>query len=202
MRKLFYAFLCFPLSLFSQTAAKVVGISDGDTITVLLAGNIQKKLRLAEVDCPENKQPFGKNAKQFTSDQVFAKQITFTETNTDRYGRSVAKVYYNNGKYLSEEIIKAGYGWWYYSYSKDPSLGTLQASAKAKKLGLWQDKKAVSPWDYRKKQRENAKKKRMQNQTDNLSGKKMKNIKPKVSQTSLNPDKNLRFLRTLANFYA
>jgi len=111
MRILLYALICFPLSFFSQKKAKVVGISDGDTITVLLDGNIQQKLRLAEVDCPENRQPFGKNAKKFTSDKVFGKQITFTETNKDRYGRSVAKVYYDKGKYLSAEIIKAGYGW-------------------------------------------------------------------------------------------
>ncbi|KXH81111.1 thermonuclease family protein [Chryseobacterium kwangjuense] len=166
MRMFFYAWLCVPLSLFSQTKAKVVGISDGDTITVLLDGNVQKKLRLAEVDCPENLQPFGKNAKQFTSDQVFSRQIMFVETNKDRYGRSVAKVYYDNGKYLSAEIIKAGYGWWYYSYSKDADLGAMQNRAKAKKIGLWVDKKAVSPWDFRKEQRERVKRKRLQKQAE------------------------------------
>jgi endonuclease YncB( thermonuclease family) len=166
MRILLPALLCFPFLFFSQTTAKVVGISDGDTITVLLDGNVQKKLRLAEVDCPENRQPFGKNAKKFTSDQVFARQITFTETDKDRYGRSVAKVYYDNGKYLSAEIIKAGYGWWYYSYSENTDLGKMQEAAKIKKLGLWQDKKAISPWDFRKQQRENAKIKRLQKQSE------------------------------------
>lgn len=174
MRIFLYALLCFPLSFFSQTKAKVVGISDGDTITVLLDGNVQKKLRLAEVDCPEKKQPFGKNARQFTSDQVFARKIMFTETDKDRYGRSVAKVYYDNGKYLSAEIIKAGYGWWYYSYSKDADLGKMQETAKTKKLGLWQDKKAVSPWDFRKEQRENAKRKRLQKQMEQLAGRDQK----------------------------
>ena len=81
-----------------------MGISDGDTITVLLEGNTQKKLRLAEVDCPESGQPFGKNAKQFTSGQVFGKQISFIETDTDRYGRTIAKVYYDNGKYVITSI--------------------------------------------------------------------------------------------------
>ncbi|REC73421.1 nuclease [Chryseobacterium elymi] len=166
MRIFLSALLCFPFLLFSQITAKVVGISDGDTITVLLDGNVQKKLRLAEVDCPENRQPFGKNAKKFTSEQVFAKNIRFIETNKDRYGRSVAKIYYDNGKYLSAEIIKAGYGWWYYSYSKNTDLGKMQETAKNKKLGLWQDKKAISPWDFRKEQRENAKKKRLQKQRE------------------------------------
>ncbi|WP_300669080.1 thermonuclease family protein [Soonwooa sp.] len=141
---------------FSQTTAKVVGIKDGDTIVVLLEGNIQLTLRLAEVDCPESGQAFGKNAKQFTSDEVFGKQITFIETTKDRYGRSVAKVYYDK-KYLSAELIKAGYGWWYYQYSKDQSLGDLQNNAEMNKLGLWQDKNAIAPWEYRKLKRSKSK---------------------------------------------
>lgn len=153
MKKLTILFLLFSLTVFSQTTAKVVGISDGDTITVLLEGNIQKKLRLAEVDCPESGQPFGKNAKQFTSEQVFGKQISFIETDTDRYGRTIAKVYYDTDKYLSAEIIKAGLGWWYYYFSKDKSLGILEQEAKLRKLGLWQDDNAVSPWEYRKSKR-------------------------------------------------
>jgi len=150
---LLFVFLLISNSLWSQITAKVVGIKDGDTVVVLLDGNIQKTLRLAEVDCPENSQPFGKNAKQFTSSQVFGKMISFIETDTDRYGRTIAKIYYDN-KYLSAEIIKAGYGWWYYHYSNDKSLGDLQENAKQMKLGLWQDYNAMSPWEYRKMQRE------------------------------------------------
>lgn len=67
MKKLIFLFLLFPFIAFYQILAKVIDISDGDTITVLLEGNIQKKLRLAEEDCPESRQAFGKNAKQFTS---------------------------------------------------------------------------------------------------------------------------------------
>ncbi len=104
-----------------------------------------KKLRLAEVDCPENGQAFGKNAKKFTSAQVFGKTVNFVETTTDRYGRSVAKVYYDDGKYLSKELIKAGMGWWYFSYSKDTTLGKVQEKAQAKKIGLWQDVNAMAP---------------------------------------------------------
>lgn len=155
MKKLILLILLLPLSVFSQTAAKVVGILDGDTITVLLDGNIKKRLRLAEVDCPENGQPFGKNAKQYTSDQVFGKEITFTETDIDRYGRTIAKVYYDDEKYLSAEIIKAGLGWWYYYFSKNKSLGDLEQEAKLKRIGLWQDDNSVSPWEFRKINREN-----------------------------------------------
>ena len=162
MKRLMLLYVLFPVFLFSQTTGKVIKISDGDTITLLLKGNQQKKLRLAEVDCPESGQAFGKNAKQFTSAQVFGKTVSFVETTTDRYGRSIAKVYYDDGKYLSKEIIKAGFGWWYFSYSKDASLGKIQENAQYRKVGLWQDANAVAPWDYRKMKRELRNNKKME----------------------------------------
>ncbi|WP_089732441.1 thermonuclease family protein [Chryseobacterium jejuense] len=162
MKRLMLMSLLFPAILFSQTSGKVIKVSDGDTVTVLLKGNTQKKLRLAEVDCPESGQAFGKNAKQFTSSQIFGKTVKFKETSTDRYGRSIAKIYYDNDKYLSKEVIKAGMGWWYFSYSKDDSLGKLQEKAQQNKIGLWQDVHAVAPWDYRKMKREQSKNKKNQ----------------------------------------
>ena len=41
-------------------SGKVVSISDGDTFTLLDDKNVQHKIRLAEIDAPENSQPFGK----------------------------------------------------------------------------------------------------------------------------------------------
>lgn len=135
---------------YSQTIAKVIGIKDGDTIVVLDNHNNQTTLRLAEVDCPENGQAFGKNSKQFTSSQVFGKFVTFYKTDTDRYGRAIAKVYYDNGKYLSEELIKSGFGWWYFKYSNNINLGKLQKLAQTNKLGLWFAPHAIPPWEFRK----------------------------------------------------
>ncbi|MCY0977136.1 thermonuclease family protein [Chryseobacterium wangxinyae] len=101
------------------------------------------------MDCPESGQSFGKHAKQFTSSQVFGKNIEFYEINKDRYGRTIAKIFYDNNKYLSEEIIKAGYGWWYYKYSKNNDLEKYQNIAKEQKLGIWSEENAIAPWDYR-----------------------------------------------------
>lgn len=159
LRTKFYNFIYLLIFLstnffLSQTRAKVVGIKDGDTVVVLLSDNTQKTLRLAEVDCPESGQPFGKNAKQFTSDQIFGKSIEFLETDKDRYGRSIAKIYYDN-KYLSQEIIKSGLGWWYFRYSNNKKLGELENTARNKKVGLWIDTRAVAPWDFRKFRNQN-----------------------------------------------
>lgn len=137
----------------AQTKAKVIGVKDGDTVEVLLEGNVPVVLRLADVDCPEKLQPYGNNAKKFVSDEVFGKQITYYPTKTDRYGRTIAKIYYNK-KYLSEEIIKSGYGWWYKQYSKATHLQDVQNKAKKAKKGLWKDKNPIAPWEFRKQKRQ------------------------------------------------
>ena len=136
---------------------KVIKIKDGDTVVVLLADKTQQTLRVAEVDCPENGQAFGSNARQFTANQVFGKTVVFYKIGKDRYGRSVTGVFYDGDKYLSREIVKAGFGWWYFKASKNTELQKLQDEAKQKKLGLWIDTKAIAPWEFRKNKKNKTK---------------------------------------------
>ena len=140
-------------SIYSRTTltAKVVGIKDGDTVVVLDSLNNQTTLRLAEVDTPEKSQAFGTKAKQFTSDQIYLKTIKYIVTDTDRYGRSIAMIYYDdNDKYLSAEIIKAGMGWHSKKYSTSKELALLEDNAKKNKIGLWVDSNPTAPWEWRK----------------------------------------------------
>lgn len=153
MIRLISFFLFISLTTFSQTTftAKVVGIKDGDTVVVLDSLNNQTTLRLAEVDCPEKSQPFGTKAKQFTSDQIYLKTIKYIVTDTDRYGRSIAMVYYDTDtKYLSAEIIKAGMGWHYKRYSTSKELAYFEIKARKEKIGLWLDINPIEPWEWRK----------------------------------------------------
>jgi endonuclease YncB( thermonuclease family) len=82
--------LLISLALASITSAqtiiqgRVVGISDGDTITVL-QNRTQYKIRLYGIDTPERSQDFGEKAKQFTSSLVFGKQVQVVKE--DRYGK-------------------------------------------------------------------------------------------------------------------
>ena len=138
-------------TIFSQTllTGKVIGIKDGDTVVVIDLFKTQTTLRLAEVDCPEKKQPFGTRAKQFTSDAIYLKTVTYFITKKDRYGRSIAKVYYKN-KYLSAEIIKNGMGWQYKKYSTSQDLAQYEKQARFRKIGLWIDPNPISPSEWRK----------------------------------------------------
>lgn len=73
-------------------SGKVVGIADGDTLTVLTASKQQYKIRLAEIDAPEKHQPFGTKSKQSLSDLCFGKQAEIIPFAKDRYKRTVARV--------------------------------------------------------------------------------------------------------------
>jgi endonuclease YncB( thermonuclease family) len=133
--------------------AKVVGVADGDSITALANGNRQVKIRLHGIDCPEGKQAFGKRAKQFTSSQCFSKTIRYREVDTDRYGRTVATVYLDDGRELNLEILKAGLAWHYKRYSKRQDYADAENQARTERLGLWADKNPTAPWQWRRERR-------------------------------------------------
>lgn len=87
---------------------KVVKVSDGDTIQVMHEGKAEK-VRLAGIDCPESKQPFGQAAKRFVLDIAAQKTVTVLVETTDRYGRTVGEVILPDGRNLNQELVRAGY---------------------------------------------------------------------------------------------
>jgi endonuclease YncB( thermonuclease family) len=139
-----------------QFTGQVVGISDGDTISVLREGKAVK-VRLHGVDTPEKAQAFGTQARQFTSDMAFQQTVTVMVQDTDRYGLLVGEVLLPDGRSLNQELVKAGMAWWYRQYTpNDTTLAQLEAEARTAKRGLWADAHPVPPWQWRKGQREPA----------------------------------------------
>jgi endonuclease YncB( thermonuclease family) len=135
-------------------SGKVVGVSDGDTITVLRDKH-PEKIRLYGIDCPEKRQPFGKKAKQFTSDMVFGKIVQVNRIDTDRYGRTVAFVIVDN-RILNEELVRVGLAWVYDRYcykSICESWKDFQFRARLDKRGLWGNSGEIPPWEYRRRKR-------------------------------------------------
>lgn len=129
---------------------KAIKITDGDTLTLLLI-KTQYKIRLAQIDTPEKRQPYGNKAKQALSDMVLGKHIKVKIETIDRYGRYVADIYID-GKHINTELVRVGAAWVYKKYVKDKRLFDIEQQAREDKVGLWGLPEAdrVPPWKWRK----------------------------------------------------
>lgn len=130
-------------------SGRVVGVTDGDTLKVMERGQAIK-VRVAEIDTPERRQPFSTKAKQFTSALCFNRVVTVLPQAVDRYGRVVARIRLVDGRDLSEELVRAGMAWHYRRYSSDSHLAVLEEEARAANRGLWSDSKPIAPWEWRR----------------------------------------------------
>jgi endonuclease YncB( thermonuclease family) len=128
---------------------RVVGVADGDTLTVLTASKQQHRIRLAEIDAPEKSQPFGSKSKQSLSDLCFGKEAQVTPRAIDRYKRTVARVKCA-GVDVNLEQVNRGLAWVYRRHAKDHDLYVLEHGAKVGKRGLWADSSPTPPWQWRK----------------------------------------------------
>jgi endonuclease YncB( thermonuclease family) len=127
---------------------KCIGVSDGDTISVMKAGKAVK-IRLEGIDCPELGQDFGTRAKVFTSGMVFGKDVEIKKYNLDRYGRIVARILVGDQD-VSLELVRVGLAWHYKKYSSDPVLAEAEVEARRVNVGLWSMPSPVPPWEYRR----------------------------------------------------
>jgi endonuclease YncB( thermonuclease family) len=136
----------------------VVGVTDGDTITVLDGNNTQHKIRLGGIDAPEKKQAFGNVSKKSLSDLVYDKRVDVDWHKHDRYGRIVGKVIVD-GIDANLAQIKRGMAWYFKKYKSELvledrlSYSHAQESAENERLGLWVDNSPIAPWVFRKAQR-------------------------------------------------
>ncbi len=137
---------------------RVVGIADGDTLTLLDATNTQHKIRLSGIDSPEKRQPFGEHCKKSLSDLAYDRAVAIESTKLDRYGRVIGKVLVN-GHDVNLEQVRRGCGWHYKKYQNEQilddrlSYNAAEGAARASRVGLWTDNKPMPPWDWRKARR-------------------------------------------------
>jgi micrococcal nuclease len=131
-------------------SGRVVGVADGDTLTVLDEAYQQHKIRLAGIDAPEKAQPFGQVGKHKLAEICYMKQVTVEVINTDRYGRTVGDVTCE-GVHANEEMVRGGYAWAYRQYSNGfEYLFPIEEQAKLAQLGLWEDAHPTPPWAWRR----------------------------------------------------
>ncbi|MBA2732711.1 MAG: thermonuclease family protein [Acidobacteria bacterium] len=133
---------------------KVIRVSDGDTIAVLDKDNKQHKIRFQGIDAPESKQDFGQASKENLSKMIFGKQVTVVWEKVDKYRRTVGKVLLD-GKDINIEQVKAGFAWHYKKYADEQppedrfTYARAEETARAGKLGLWQDPNPTPPGEWR-----------------------------------------------------
>lgn len=148
MKNLVTFILVSTCTVSSAYADRVIGITDGDTLTVL-HNRTPIKVRLANVDSPEKSQSYGQVSKRSLSDLCYGKDALLNVQSTDRYGRTVAEVVCD-GVNVNRVQVQRGMAWVYERYNKDRSLIAFQREAKAAKKGLWADPSPVPPWEFRR----------------------------------------------------
>lgn len=152
-------FLAAPWANAETLTGKVVGVTDGDTITVLDAVNDQHKIRLGGIDAPEKAQPFGQRAKAQMSDLVFGKPVTVEWSKRDRYQRIIGKVLVSN-RDAGLSLVSSGLAWHYKQYQKEQTpddqvrYAAAEDAARARRAGLWADPNPVPPWEWRAAKRQ------------------------------------------------
>lgn len=131
----------------------VTKVYDGDTVT-LSTGD---KIRLAGIDAPEIKQPFGVKSRDALRSAILHKPVTVSWFKVDRYGRKVGKIYYRRIDQNWRQIQR-GLAWHFVKYAAEQSqsdqmrYANEEARARAGRVGLWCCDPAA-PWDWRKLQR-------------------------------------------------
>jgi len=135
---------------------KVIGVSDGDTITVIDAEKTEHKVRLMGIDAPETKQDFGNESKQTLSNFIYQKEVTVAYKKLDKYQRKVGKVIlYEQDICLA--MIELGMAWHYKDYEKEQSktdrdlYSQAELKARESNIGLWQLSNAIEPSAFRRK---------------------------------------------------
>ncbi len=148
---------------------QVVGVSDGDTITVVDAGQAQHRVRLAGIDAPEKGQPFSERSKQALSDMVFRRTVTIQWSKVDPYGRLVAKVLApppgpcpapcEARLDVNLAQVTAGLAWHYKAYAQEQSRTDREAyalaelDARGRHVGIWSQPEPIAPWEQRRSER-------------------------------------------------
>lgn len=153
--------LCASAAQAQSTPAKVVGVTDGDTLTVMTQGKKLIKVRLAGIDAPEKHQPFGKAAKAALTDLAAGHQVEMHGAKRDGDGYMVAKILYD-GLDVSLELVRMGLAWWSPTRAADQSAADREAYAAAEESAreanrrIWSDYAAKAPWEWRAAQRSGA----------------------------------------------
>jgi micrococcal nuclease len=121
---------------------------DGDTVKIL-DQNMSYKLRINHIDAPERNQSYGKKSRRALMQLCQNKSVKVIITGVDHYQRQLGELYCDQEN-ASVYMLKNGYAWFYTRYSNMRDFAAIEQTARENKLGLWQAKKPLAPWIWRK----------------------------------------------------
>jgi endonuclease YncB( thermonuclease family) len=120
--------------------AKIKRAIDGDTIE-LDKGQI---VRLVGINAPDSGQPYEEDSTEFVQKQVEGKKVKleYDEYKSDRFGRILAYIIYDNTKNLNIELVRKGLAKVTIYEKRKPliyqqQLLDAEKEANNKKLGIW-----------------------------------------------------------------
>ncbi len=127
----------------------ITSVVDGDTVKVSINGRIET-LRLIGLDTPETVDPrksvqcFGKEASNKGKELLVGKKVRIekdaTQGELDKYGRTLAYIYREDGLFYNKYMIEQGYAHEYtYNtpYKYQAEFKAAQKLAQANQKGLW-----------------------------------------------------------------
>ncbi|HKO67528.1 MAG TPA: thermonuclease family protein [Burkholderiaceae bacterium] len=136
----------------------IVGVADGDTVTLLDTSRTQHRIRLDGIDAPERTQPHGQRSRQSLAALAHGRIAHADCPKVDRYGRAVCRVIVE-GVDVGLEQIRRGYAWHYVKYAREQRAidreryARAESDARQTHSGLWSFSDPVPPWDYRRTSR-------------------------------------------------
>lgn len=130
------------------TAARLIRVSDGDTLLAEVSGK-EVKVRLHGVDAPELDQPYGLPARKCLKSLLKERSFRIRTEYEDPYGRSVATLISSTGEDLNAELVRRGCAWAFLRYSE--KYVTQESQARDAKSGLWSGKEPMPPWTWRRR---------------------------------------------------
>jgi endonuclease YncB( thermonuclease family) len=139
----------------NRLSARVISITDGDTIVVADSAGSLESVRLAGIDAPEHGQSFGSQSTQTLASLVSGKNVILDCENERSYGRLICKVQLANGEDVCLDQVKAGMAWHYKQFQDEQSVtdrdsyAAAECAAMKSKIGLWSEPHTVQPQDFR-----------------------------------------------------
>ncbi|HEX6825854.1 MAG TPA: thermonuclease family protein [Nitrospiraceae bacterium] len=137
-----------PILSWADFAARVITVHEGDRLTIHHDGR-KETIYLKDIDCPDLKQPYGKQAKLVTAAFIGNRDVVVRGLKRDKQGRVSAEVLLDDGRNVGHELLKEGLAWWRRSASSDASLEVVEELARASGKGLWADSDPVPPWEWK-----------------------------------------------------